>query len=151
MEEMAHLLEVVREVRNLRQASGQKGRRQPAEVASPRPLLTEPVGRRYLATLAQLELDGKLPEGMPQSVVVVGNTTVRLGLPADGGAETQRHRGELQKKLHEIESIEAKLNNPDFTGKAPAAVVERERSRLAQARQAADGLRALLGETRELG
>ncbi len=151
MEEMAHLLDVVREVRNLRQSSGRKTRRQPAEVTSPRTLLTEPVGRGYLATLAQLELDGKLPEGMPQSVVVVGNTTVRLGLPGDGGAETERHQSELQKKLREIEIIEAKLNNPDFTGKAPAAVVERERARLAQARQAADGLRALLGETGEVG
>jgi valyl-tRNA synthetase len=84
-------------------------------------------------------------------VVVVGNTTVRLGLPGDGGAEKQRHEGELQKKLREIEAIEAKLNNPDFTGKAPAAVVERERARLNQARQAADGLRALLGESGEVG
>jgi valyl-tRNA synthetase len=150
MEEMAHLLDVVREVRNLRQSSNWKTRRQPAEVSSPRSLLTEPIGRRYLATLAQLELNGKLPEDMPQSVVVVGNTTIRLGLPADGGAETQRHQGELQKKLREIEVIEAKLNNPDFTRKAPAAVVERERARLAQARQAADGLRTLLGETGDL-
>jgi valyl-tRNA synthetase len=151
MEEMAHLLDVVRVVRNLRQSSEQKARRQPAEVTSARRLLTQPVGRAYLATLAGLELDGKLAQDMPQSVVVVGNTTVRLGLPGDGGAETQRHRGELQKKLREIESIEAKLNNPDFTGKAPAAVVERERARLAQARQAADGLRTLLGDTGELG
>ena len=151
MEEMAHLLEVVRAVRNLRQASDQKARRQPAELTSARRLLSEPVGRAYLATLAQLELNGKLPEGMPQSVVVVGNTTVRLGLPGDGAAETERHKGELRKKEREIEAIEAKLSNPDFTAKAPAAVVERERARLAQARQAADGLRALLGESGKLG
>ena len=79
------------------------------------------------------------------------NTTVRLGLPGDGGTETQRHQGELEKKRREIENIEAKLSNPDFTGKAPAAVVERERVRLAQARQAAARLRALLGEPGELG
>src|SRR5438552_533497 len=144
MEEMSHLLDVVREVRNLRQGSEQKARRLPAEVTSARRLLTEPVGRAYLATLAGLELNGKLPQDMPQSVVVVGNTTVRLGLPGDGGAEKQRHQGELQKKLREIESIEAKLNNPDFTGKAPAAVVERERTRLTQARQAAERLQTLL-------
>ena len=151
LEEMAHLLEVVRAVRNVRQATEQKARRQPAEVTSARRLLTEPIGRAYLATLARLELNGKLPEGMPQSVVVVGDTTVRLGLPADGGAETERLNAELQKKLREIESIEAKLNNPDFTEKAPKAVVERERARLAQARQAAAGLRALLGESGRLG
>jgi valyl-tRNA synthetase len=144
MEEMAHLLEVVRAVRNLRQSSDQKGRRQPAEVTSARRLLTQPVGRAYLATLAQLELNGKLPEGMPQSVVVVGNTTVRLGLPSDGAAEATRQKGELDKKRREIATIEAKLNNPDFTGKAPAAVVERERARLAQAREAAERLLRLL-------
>ena len=151
IEEMAHLLEVVRAVRNLRQAGEQKTQRQPAEVTSARRLLREPVGRAYLATLARLELNGKLPVGMPQSVVVVGDTTVRLGLPGDGGAETERLTAELQKKLREITSIEAKLNNPDFTEKAPKAVVERERARLAQARQAAAGLRALLGETGGLG
>jgi len=43
------------------------------------------------------------------------------------------------------------LNNPDFTAKAPQAVVERERSRLLQAHQAAERLRGLLGETAELG
>jgi valyl-tRNA synthetase len=133
----------------VRQASEQKARRQPAEVTSARRLLTEPVGRGYLATLARLELKGKLPEGMPQSVVVVGNTTVRLGFPGDGGAE--RLKAELQKKLREIESIEAKLDNADFTEKAPKAVVERERARLAQARQAAERLRGLLGESGELG
>jgi valyl-tRNA synthetase len=151
MEEMAHLLDVVRAVRNVRQASDQKVRRQPAEVISARRLLTEPVGRAYLATLARLEVNGKLPEGMPQSVVVVGQTTVKLGLPADGAAERQRHRAELDKKQREIASIEAKLNNPDFTGKAPVDVVERERARLAQARQAAERLRGLLGESGELG
>jgi valyl-tRNA synthetase len=151
MDEMAHLLEVVRAVRNLRHTADPRARRQPAEISSPRPLLTEPIGRRYLATLAQLELNGKLVEGTPQAVVVVGPTTVRLGLPADGGSEAQRLRGELLKKQNEIVFLEDKLNNPDFTGKAPHTVVERERARLLQAQQAAERLRGLLGETPELG
>ena len=151
MEEMAHLLEVVRAVRNLRQSSDSKTRRQPAEVSSSRPLLAEPIGRGYLATLAKLELNGKLPEGKQQSVVVVGQTTVRIGLPADGEADRQRLKAELQKKLQEIEFLEAKLNNPDFIAKAPPAVVQQERVRLAQATQAAERLRGLLGENGELG
>jgi valyl-tRNA synthetase len=142
---------VVQAVRHLRHTADPRARRQPAEIISPRPLLTEPIGRRYLATLAQLELNGKLPEGAPQAVVVVGPTTVRLGLPADGGSDAQRLRGELQKKEQEIQFLEAKLNNPDFIGKAPPAVVEKERARLLQAQQAAERLRGLLGETAELG
>ena len=151
MDEMAHLLEVVRAVRNLRHSADPRARRQPAEISSPRPLLSQALGRRYLATLAQLELDGKLPEGTPQAEVVVGPTTVRLGLPSDSASNAQRLRGELQKKQQEIEFLEGKLNNPDFTGKAPPQVVERERARLLQAQQAAERLRGLLGETAELG
>ena len=150
IEEMGHLLEVVRAVRNLRHTSDPRARRQPAQVVSPRRLLTEPVGRRYLATLAQLELNGELLEGMPQAVVVVGPTTVRIGLPADGGTEARRLRGELKKKQEEIELIETKLNNPDFTGKAPGPVIERERARLNQAQQAVERLRGLLGADPEL-
>ena len=126
-------------------------RRQPAEISSPRPLLSQALGRRYLATLAQLELDDKLPEGTPQAEVVVGPTTVRLGLPSDSASNAQRLRGELQKKQQEIEFLEGKLNNPAFTGKAPPQVVERERARLLQAQQAAERIRGLLGETAELG
>ena len=65
---------------------------QPAEVTSPRRLLTEPVGRRYLATLAQLELNGKLPEGMPQSVVVVGPTTTSTRSSGRSRRERRRRR-----------------------------------------------------------
>ena len=145
MEEMAHLREVVQAVRHVRQTADARVRRQPAEISSSRSLLTEPIGRRYLATLAQLELNGKLPEDAPHADVVVGQTTVRLGLPADGGSDATRLRSELQKKQQEIEFLEAKLRNPDFTGKAPHAVVERERARLLQAQQAAERLRGLLG------
>src|SRR5437868_3005461 len=150
IEEMGHLLDVVREVRNLRHASEPRARRQPAEVSSPRTLLAEPVGRSYLATLAQLELNGKLPESSPVAVVVVGQTTVRVGLQTDGGADTDRLRAELQKKLAEIESIEKKLGNPDFTGKAPRPVVEREGDRLHQAQAAVERLRGLLGPDAEV-
>ncbi len=74
-----------------------------------------------------------------------------VALPSDAGSNAQRLRGELQKKQQEIEFLEGKLNNPEFTAKAPHAVVERERARLLQAQQAAERLRSLLGETAELG
>src|ERR1700693_1962413 len=151
MEEMANLREGVRAVRHVRHSADPRARRHPAEISSPRPLLTEPIGRRYLATLAQLELNGKLPQGAPQAGVVGGATTGRLGLPADGGSDAQRLRAELQKKEQEIQFLEGKLRNPAFTGKAPQAVVERERARLLQAQQAAERLRGLLGEAAELG
>jgi valyl-tRNA synthetase len=142
--EMAHLLEVVRAVRSLRHAAEPRSRRQPAQLQSPRPLLGEPAGRQYLATLAQLDLNGPLPEGTPRQAVVIGETTVTLALSADSGAERQRLDAELRKKQHEIELIEVKLNNPDFTGRAPQAVVQRERARLSEAKEAASRLQTLL-------
>ncbi|TMD42328.1 MAG: valine--tRNA ligase [Chloroflexi bacterium] len=150
MDEMAHLLDVVRAVRNLRHASEPRARRQPAEVSSPRTLLAEPVGRSYLATLAQLELNGKLPESSPVAVVVVGQTTVRVGLQTDGGADTDRLRAELARKEQEVRFLEEKLNNAEFTDRAPKAVVDRERARLHDAREAVKRLRRLLGENGEL-
>src|SRR2546428_14004726 len=96
MDEMGHLLDVVRAVRNLRHTSDPRARRQPAQVISPRKLLAEPVGRRYLATLAQLEINGELPEGMPQAAAVGRPTPVALGLPAAGGPDARRHRCEMQ-------------------------------------------------------
>jgi valyl-tRNA synthetase len=150
MDEMGHLLEVVRAVRNVRHASDPRARRQPAQLLSPRRLLTEPVGRRYLATLAQLDLDGELPAEMPQAVVVVGPTTVRLGLPQGQGDERPRLLAELKRKLAEIDAIEKNLGNPEFIARAPRQVVERERARLGQAQEAAKRLRELLGPDSEL-
>jgi valyl-tRNA synthetase len=69
---------------------------------------------------------------------------VTLAISTDRGAERQRLDAELRKKQHEIELIEVKLNNPDFTGRAPEAVVQRERARLLEAKEAASRLRTLL-------
>ncbi|MDQ6884071.1 MAG: valine--tRNA ligase [Candidatus Dormibacteraeota bacterium] len=146
LEEMAHLLEVVRAIRSLRHASDPTVRRQAAEIQSPRSLLLDAAGQQYLATLAQLDLNGALPAEARRQTVVVGETTVTLGSQEDPAAETKRLRAELGKKRAEIELIRKKLENPDFTEKAPAAIVERERARLAQAKEAAQRLRKLLGE-----
>ncbi|HSO94116.1 MAG TPA: valine--tRNA ligase, partial [Candidatus Dormibacteraeota bacterium] len=142
--EMAHLLEVVRAVRNLRHTADPAARRQPAEVHSSRRLLADPVGLQYLATLAQLDLNGPLPEGAPRQAVVIGETTVTLAISTDCEAERQRLDAELRKKQQEIQLIEVKLSNPNFTGRAPEAVVRRERARLLEAKEAADRLATLL-------
>jgi valyl-tRNA synthetase len=149
LDEMGHLLEVVRAVRSLRHSAEGGTRRRPAEVTSSHALLSEPVGRNYLATLARLELDGTLPESPPPSVVVVGATTVRLGLETEAAREEPRLRTELEKRLAEIRSVEAKLENKDFVSKAPREVVDRERTRLQNARDAAERLRRLVGENGE--
>ena len=142
--EMAHLVQVVRAVRNLRREVDQRVRRPPARIDSSRPLLQDSTGRAYIATLAELELDGAGAAG--GQTVVVGDTTVTIGLAADGGAERPRLDAELRRREQEIAALERKLANAAFTSKAPAQVVQKERERLTQAQQAAVRLRELLGQ-----
>jgi valyl-tRNA synthetase len=77
---------------------------------------------------------------------VVGETTVTLAVSGDRAAEAQRLGAELRKKQQEIQFIEGKLQNPDFTGRAPEAVVRREKDRLKEAKEAALRLQRLLGD-----
>ncbi len=144
MNEMAHLLEVVRQIRNLRRLADPRARRPAAQLESTHPLLRQAVGQRYVATLARIELDGAVPAAGERRVIVVGETRVTLALPADGRAERDRLQEELERVDREIASLHVKLGNPAFTGKAPPGVVQRERERLARAQQAAERLRTVL-------
>ena len=147
-EEMAHLLAVVREVRNLRHTTDPRVRRPAAEIESTHPLLREAVGRRYLATLAQIDLNGRLPAGARRPVVV-GQTRVTLSVPLEADGQRETIQAKLRETEAEIARIEARLDNSDFTGKAPDTVVRRERERLRQAQEAARRLRDLLGASAE--
>jgi valyl-tRNA synthetase len=140
--EMGHLLDVVRAVRNVRQQLGDPVSRIRAHLESSRPIMTQPEGRGYVATLARLDLDGTLPAS--QASVVVGETRVALAVAAGKGAERERLEGELRRTEGDIKAVRSKLDNSAFTSKAPADVVARERERLARLVEAADRLRKLL-------
>jgi valyl-tRNA synthetase len=142
-DEMSHLLEVVREVRNARHDVDPRVKRPAAALESRHPLLREPTGQAYVATLAQIELNGTLPEG-PRRDVVVGDTRVTLSLAANVEAERRRLQAALARKQEEIEALQAKLN-PTFLERAPESVVARERERLRLAQEEADRLRKVLG------
>jgi len=68
---------------------------------------------------------------------------VHLAEVVDLAAERQRLAKEIKKAEDEIAFLEGKLARPEFVARAPAAVVERERGRLAEQRR----LRAKLGES----
>jgi len=59
----------------------------------------------------------------------------------EAGAATQHRQHEKERIEQSISRIQALLGNNDFTSKAPAEVVDRERNRL----------RELEGEMRQLG
>ncbi|WP_043529499.1 valine--tRNA ligase [Litchfieldella xinjiangensis] len=97
--------------------------------------------RRFLAKLAKLErvtwLDD--PAQAPLSATqLVGDVEVLVPMAdlIDKGAELARLAKEIEKQDKLIDGIEKKLANESFVAKAPEAVVDKERGKLADFRNA---------------
>lgn len=88
----------------------------------------------YLAALAKLsevEVVAALPDaGAP--VQVVGDARLMLHVEIDVAAECARLDKEIARLEGEIAKANGKLGNASFVERAPAAVVEQEKARLAQ-------------------
>jgi valyl-tRNA synthetase len=94
----------------------------------------------HLARMARLDLSAG--EGEPiASVPVPGGTVAVLATDAVDLAARERRREEKRRVLDiEIERIEAKLADESFVTKAPPAVVEAERAKLARLRAEREAL-----------
>jgi len=105
--------------------------------------------RVLLHALARLSdsawIDGT--EAPPAATQVVGQLELLVPLAGliDVAAERERLTREAGKLEQEIERLDARLANKGFTAKAPPAVVERERARLAELGATRDTLLAQLG------
>ena len=85
---------------------------------------------KALAKLAEVEIHAQLPDlGAP--VQVVGTTQLMLHVEVDIEAETARLTKEIERLSTEIAKANGKLNNASFVERAPEAVVQQERDRLA--------------------
>ena len=69
-------------------------------------------------------------------VAVAGATKLALVVPIDIESERARIGKEITRLQGEIGKAEGKLNNAGFVQRAPAAVVEQERQRVADFKQA---------------
>jgi valyl-tRNA synthetase len=78
-------------------------------------------------------------------MAVAGATKLALVVPIDKDAERARIGKEIDRLQGEIGKAEAKLSNPSFVERAPAAVVEEMRKRLADLKQALRRLEDQLG------
>ena len=88
----------------------------------------------YLTLLAKLEsvqVVDTLPD-MGAPVQIVGDSQLMLHVEIDVEAERARLGKEAQRLEGEIGKAQAKLANPKFVERAPAAVVEQEKERIAQ-------------------
>ena len=141
-------------IRSLRSEMGlQPGQKVPlyavgdsAFVAEAGPLLST-IGR--LAEVRSFDDEAAFAAAAAQSpVAVVGEIRLALVVPIDVDAERARQSKEIERLQGEIRKAEAKLDNESFVARAPAAVVEQERARLADFRQA---LRRLEDQRDRLG
>ena len=89
-----------------------------------------------LARLASIEHTTSIPKGSAQTVIEESTLILPLADVIDIAQERERLTREIAKLAGEIEKIDRKLSNEQFTAKAPPEVVEEQRERKAEAEQA---------------
>ncbi len=110
--------------------------------------------RDRLCTLARLSGVREASAAPPGAVLfVVGEATAALAIAGfiDVAAEKARLTKALAALEQDAERLRRKLDTPDFVARAPEAVVEENREKLAEARSAAEKLRSALARLDTVG
>ncbi len=141
--EMANLKELTNAVRNLRGEMNLspalkvplylEGNREQARSYAPY--------MKLLGRLSEVEVVEKLPEG-DAPVAIVGDWRLMLHIEIDRDAEIARLDKEVARLSGEIVKATAKLGNTSFVDRAPAAVVDQEKKRLADFESTLEKVRA---------
>ena len=88
----------------------------------------------YLPAMARLTEAAQvstLPESEDAPVAVCNGARLMLKVEIDKAAETARLNKEAEKLQKALDKLNAKLSKPGYTDKAPAHLVEKDRSELA--------------------
>jgi valyl-tRNA synthetase len=154
IEHFSHLQELVRGIRNARAENKvEQARRIPATIVAGGQADWLSAQRPVLLALARLDeahtqIVATVPEKPRQAIaLVLGGTEMYLPLEGlvDLAGECERLKREAADYQRQIAKSEALLAS-DFTGKAPVAVVERERAKLAGLCATQEKLAARLAE-----
>ncbi|HAP32657.1 MAG TPA: valine--tRNA ligase, partial [Firmicutes bacterium] len=152
--EMGLIMEVIHAVRNLRQEMGlSRGTDSPVVIRAPQHLLEmmeeERTLMERLSGAGKFTLrrdDGEKPE---QALSALAGE-IEIYLPLQGVLDLEQERARLQKELQyiegELQKSLAKLENGQFTQKAPPEVVAKERRKEEECRQKRDKLLLRLQE-----
>jgi valyl-tRNA synthetase len=145
--------EIILGVRQAKAESGQSASQVEVYVPEPRDRrdLVASTFTQYgqLAGIAQSHVGKPIPAGLTCASSYVPKLDASFFVPMPQEMvrkERQRIAKEIEEKRRLVASIEAKLANKQFTDRAPVEVVERERTRAADARTAVAALEKRLAE-----
>jgi valyl-tRNA synthetase len=142
--EIGSLMRLVTQVRRFRSDQGlAPGQRVPAAL---RGIEHTPLAGHEPSIRALLRLTAPAEGFSPTASVQAEGVTVELDTASviDIAAERRRLEKDLATATDEVDRTRRKLDNPGFTGKAPAVVVDKTRQRLAAAQAEIEVLRARL-------
>ncbi len=103
-----------------------------------------------LASASEVEVAASFDEDVvsADSAVQIITDSATIYLPLSDLVDTEKERarleGEMKKLTDEIDRVNKKLSNESFVAKAPAAVVDAERAKLAKYIENLDGVKAAL-------
>jgi len=129
--DIARLKELTNAARNLRAEMGlAPGQRVPAFLEADAGVAMHLPYLQALARLSEVRVVATLPDEQAP-VALTASGKLMLHVEVDRAAECERLGKELSRLEGEIAKADAKLGNAAFVERAPAAVVEQERKRLA--------------------
>ena len=132
-EQMAALQDLIGAVRNLRGEMGlAPSVKAPLFVEGGKNLEALLKYVPMMARLTEAKLVDKLPESEDAPVAVCQNARLMLKVEIDKAAETARLNKEAEKLQKALDKLNAKLGKPGYTDKAPAHLVEKDRTELAE-------------------